>query len=176
MEDLFSPKDLKGEKIVITAGPTQEPIDPVRFITNPSSGKMGYALATMARRRGAEVILITGPVSFPPPRTRYSMGSGSIRRGDERGCFQPSGRMFCCDQGSRCLGLPSEGDQREKNKERKLRLYPGPWRERRIFSKSLGRRKEIEFSSDLLRRQRTWSPMPKRNCWRRISILSWSMM
>ena len=68
MEDLFSPKDLKGEKIVITAGPTHEPIDPVRFITNPSSGKMGYALATMARRRGAEVTLITGPVSFPPPR------------------------------------------------------------------------------------------------------------
>jgi phosphopantothenoylcysteine decarboxylase/phosphopantothenate--cysteine ligase len=68
MEDLFSPKDLKGEKIVITAGPTQEPIDPVRFVTNPSSGKMGYALATTARRRGAEVTLITGPVALPPPR------------------------------------------------------------------------------------------------------------
>jgi phosphopantothenoylcysteine decarboxylase/phosphopantothenate--cysteine ligase len=69
MEDLFSPKDLKGEKIVITGGPTQEPIDPVRFITNRSSGKMGYALAKMARRRGAEVILITGPVFLPLPRT-----------------------------------------------------------------------------------------------------------
>ncbi|HYA93680.1 MAG TPA: bifunctional phosphopantothenoylcysteine decarboxylase/phosphopantothenate--cysteine ligase CoaBC [Thermodesulfobacteriota bacterium] len=69
MEDLFSRKDLKGEKIVITGGPTQEPIDPVRFITNPSSGKMGYALAKMARRRGAEVILITGPVALPLPRT-----------------------------------------------------------------------------------------------------------
>jgi len=69
MEDLFSPKDLKAAKIVITAGPTQEPIDPVRFITNPSSGKMGYALATVARRRGADVTLITGPVSLPPPRT-----------------------------------------------------------------------------------------------------------
>ena len=68
MEDLFSPKDLKGEKVVITAGPTQEPIDPVRFITNPSSGKMGYALATVARRRGAEVTLITGPVSLPSAR------------------------------------------------------------------------------------------------------------
>ena len=68
IEDLFSTKDLKGEKIVITAGPTQEPIDPVRFVTNPSSGKMGYALATMARRRGAEVTLITGPVPLPPPR------------------------------------------------------------------------------------------------------------
>ena len=69
VEDLFSPKDLKGEKIVITGGPTQEPIDPVRFITNRSSGKMGYALAKMARRRGAEVILITGPISLPLPRT-----------------------------------------------------------------------------------------------------------
>ncbi len=68
MEDLLSPKDLKGEKIVITGGPTQEPIDPVRFITNPSSGKMGYALAKMARRRGAGVILIAGPVALPLPR------------------------------------------------------------------------------------------------------------
>jgi phosphopantothenoylcysteine decarboxylase/phosphopantothenate--cysteine ligase len=68
MEDLFSPKDLKGEQILITAGPTQEPIDPVRFITNRSSGKMGYALAQMARRRGAAVILIAGPVPLPLPR------------------------------------------------------------------------------------------------------------
>ena len=68
MEDLLSPKDLKGEQILITGGPTQEPIDPVRFITNRSSGKMGVALAKMARRRGAEVILITGPSSLPPPR------------------------------------------------------------------------------------------------------------
>jgi phosphopantothenoylcysteine decarboxylase/phosphopantothenate--cysteine ligase len=68
MEDLLSRKDLKGEKILITGGPTQEPIDPVRFITNRSSGKMGYALAKMAKRRGADVILVTGPVSVPPPR------------------------------------------------------------------------------------------------------------
>ncbi len=68
IEDLLSPKDLKGEKILITAGPTQEPIDPIRFITNRSSGKMGYALAKVARRRGAEVILVTGPTSLPIPR------------------------------------------------------------------------------------------------------------
>ena len=65
MEDLLSPKDLKGEQILVTGGPTQEPIDPVRFITNRSSGKMGYALAKMARRRGAEVVLVTGPTSLP---------------------------------------------------------------------------------------------------------------
>jgi len=68
MEDILSTKDLKGEQILVTGGPTQEPIDPVRFITNRSSGKMGYALAKMARRRGAEVILITGPASLPLPR------------------------------------------------------------------------------------------------------------
>jgi len=68
MEDILSTKDLMGEQILVTGGPTQEPIDPVRFITNRSSGKMGYALAKMARRRGAEVILITGPTSLPLPR------------------------------------------------------------------------------------------------------------
>ncbi len=68
IEDLFSKKDLKGEKVLVTAGPTQEPLDPVRFISNPSSGKMGYALAKVARRRGAEVVLVTGPTSIPIPR------------------------------------------------------------------------------------------------------------
>ncbi|WP_028581279.1 bifunctional phosphopantothenoylcysteine decarboxylase/phosphopantothenate--cysteine ligase CoaBC [Desulfogranum japonicum] len=64
---LLTPQDLLGQKIVITAGPTQEPIDPARYITNRSSGKMGYALARVAQRRGAEVTLITGPVHLPPP-------------------------------------------------------------------------------------------------------------
>jgi phosphopantothenoylcysteine decarboxylase/phosphopantothenate--cysteine ligase len=73
IEDLFSQKDLKGQKILVTAGPTQEPIDPVRFITNRSSGKMGFALAKVARRRGAEVILITGPTSLPIPRKDLEM-------------------------------------------------------------------------------------------------------
>jgi phosphopantothenoylcysteine decarboxylase/phosphopantothenate--cysteine ligase len=68
IEDQFSTKDLKGERVLITGGPTQEPIDPIRFITNHSTGKMGYALAKMARRRGAEVILVTGPSSLPIPR------------------------------------------------------------------------------------------------------------
>jgi phosphopantothenoylcysteine decarboxylase/phosphopantothenate--cysteine ligase len=68
IEDIFSEKDLKEERILITAGPTQEPIDPVRFITNRSSGRMGFALAKVARRRGAEVILVTGPSAIPVPR------------------------------------------------------------------------------------------------------------
>jgi phosphopantothenoylcysteine decarboxylase/phosphopantothenate--cysteine ligase len=64
---LVLPRDLAGESFLITAGPTQEPIDPVRFLSNPSSGKMGYALARAARRRGADVVLISGPVSIDAP-------------------------------------------------------------------------------------------------------------
>ncbi len=60
-------RDLEGETLVITAGPTQEPLDPVRYLSNRSSGKMGYALAETAALRGAKVILISGPVSLPCP-------------------------------------------------------------------------------------------------------------
>lgn len=59
--------DLRGKKFLITAGPTREPIDPVRFITNHSSGKMGYALAEKAVHRGSEVILVSGPTNLKPP-------------------------------------------------------------------------------------------------------------
>jgi phosphopantothenoylcysteine decarboxylase/phosphopantothenate--cysteine ligase len=60
-------RDLEGETLLITAGPTQEPLDPVRYLTNRSSGKMGYALAEAALLRGARVILISGPVTLTPP-------------------------------------------------------------------------------------------------------------
>ena len=64
---VLSEKNLAGQKIVVTAGPTREYIDPVRFISNRSSGKMGYALARAAHYRGAEVTLISGPVALRPP-------------------------------------------------------------------------------------------------------------
>lgn len=63
----LEPDDLAGARVVITAGPTREPIDPVRFIGNRSSGRMGYALAEAAWRRGAEVVLISGPAALAPP-------------------------------------------------------------------------------------------------------------
>ena len=59
--------DLAGRKVLVTAGPTREPIDPVRFISNPSSGKMGYAVAAVAARRGAAVTLVSGPTLLPDP-------------------------------------------------------------------------------------------------------------
>lgn len=67
-------RDLEGECVLVTAGPTQEPLDPVRFISNRSSGKMGYALAEAALARGARVILVSGPVHLAPP-----MGAELVR-------------------------------------------------------------------------------------------------
>jgi phosphopantothenoylcysteine decarboxylase / phosphopantothenate---cysteine ligase len=61
-------KDFEGEALLITAGPTQEALDPVRYISNRSSGKMGYAIADAAAKRGAQVVLVSGPVNIPPPR------------------------------------------------------------------------------------------------------------
>ena len=67
LREIACEKDLKGKKILVTAGPTQEPLDPVRYLTNHSTGKMGYAIARQAMLRGADVTLISGPVSIAPP-------------------------------------------------------------------------------------------------------------
>jgi len=67
VKSILTPKDLSGHNILITAGPTREPIDPVRFISNRSSGKMGFAIATAAFRRGAKVTLISGHTALKPP-------------------------------------------------------------------------------------------------------------
>ncbi|GHU41456.1 phosphopantothenoylcysteine decarboxylase [Clostridia bacterium] len=65
--EIECPKDLQGKKVLVTAGPTREAIDPVRYISNHSTGKMGYALAIAAAKRGAKVTLVSGPVILPPP-------------------------------------------------------------------------------------------------------------
>ncbi len=67
VELLSAPHDLEGLHVLVTAGPTREPLDPVRFITNRSSGKMGYAIAEAAQKRGAQVTLVSGPVSIAVP-------------------------------------------------------------------------------------------------------------
>jgi len=88
IESILTPKDLREERVLVTAGPTQESFDPVRFISNHSSGKMGYALALMAKRRGATVTLISGPtaldapqgVELVPVRTAVEMGKSVLER------------------------------------------------------------------------------------------------
>jgi phosphopantothenoylcysteine decarboxylase/phosphopantothenate--cysteine ligase len=67
LEAFFQPKQLAGKRVLVTAGPTEEPVDPVRVLTNASSGKMGYAVARAAREAGAEVTLVSGPVALATP-------------------------------------------------------------------------------------------------------------
>lgn len=67
LDELGQARDLAGKRVMITAGPTREPLDPVRYLTNHSSGKMGYALARMAAARGADVTLVSGPVALAAP-------------------------------------------------------------------------------------------------------------
>lgn len=77
---LADPKDMAGVRVLVTAGPTEEPIDPVRVLTNRSSGKMGFAVARAARWRGADVTLVAGPVALePPPGVRFV----AVRTADE---------------------------------------------------------------------------------------------
>jgi phosphopantothenoylcysteine decarboxylase/phosphopantothenate--cysteine ligase len=72
VQTLLSPKDYSGENLLVTAGPTEEPVDPVRFLSNRSSGKMGFAVSRAARRRGAQVTLVSGPTALaPPPQVRF---------------------------------------------------------------------------------------------------------
>lgn len=67
LQAFLTPKDLKGLKLLVSAGPTREYLDPVRYLSNPSSGRMGYAVAEAARDRGAEVVLVSGPTALPAP-------------------------------------------------------------------------------------------------------------
>src|SRR6058998_1379293 len=72
-------QDLRGERVLVSAGPTREPIDPVRYLSNHSSGKMGYALARVARRRGAQVTLVAGPTALAPPPGVRVVSVGTAR-------------------------------------------------------------------------------------------------
>ena len=88
----LTPKRLSGERVLVTAGPTLEEIDPVRYISNHSSGKMGYAIARQARLRGAEVTLVTGPTALTPPYgvTVICVQSAQEMREAVHGCLEES--------------------------------------------------------------------------------------
>lgn len=83
-ELLNDKKDLIGKTVIVTAGPTREPIDPVRFISNHSTGKMGYAIAESAAKRGAKVYLISGPTALKPPKNVHLISINSARDMQER--------------------------------------------------------------------------------------------
>jgi phosphopantothenoylcysteine decarboxylase/phosphopantothenate--cysteine ligase len=123
----LSPKDLKGKKILITAGPTIEPIDPVRFISNPSSGKMGFAIARAAEHRGAEVILISGPTRLPDP---INVTTIRVRTADEmaRTVFEQMNHADVIIKSAAVSDYRSEKTEAHKIKKKKgelvLQLQP----------------------------------------------------
>ena len=78
-QSLLGNNDLEGKTVLVTAGPTREEIDPVRFLSNYSSGKMGYAIARAARNRGAKVVLVSGPVHLPEPKGVETIRVGSAQ-------------------------------------------------------------------------------------------------
>ena len=131
--DLFfdesTPQELKGKKVLITAGPTYEKIDPVRFIGNYSSGKMGYALAAECARRGADVILVSGPVNQQTPEHVTRINVESCREMYDI-CLQ---HFPQCDAAILCAAVAdfrpeSVADQKIKRKsdDLTLRLIPNP--------------------------------------------------
>ena len=108
-------RDLEGETVIVTAGPTQEPLDPVRYISNRSSGKMGYAIAEAAAARGAKVILISGPVKLPVPA-----GSNMVRV-----------RTACEMRAAVMENLPHRHDSKGRRRGRLSRRQRSPTRNSR---------------------------------------------
>jgi phosphopantothenoylcysteine decarboxylase/phosphopantothenate--cysteine ligase len=107
IEGLFSPRDFAGEKVLITAGPTQEPLDPVRYITNQSSGKMGYALARAAHQRGAHVTLVSGPTPLSAPRVERFIRVRTARE-------MHQAVLDCCDDATIIIKAAAVADYRPK--------------------------------------------------------------
>ncbi len=124
IEDIFTEKDLTGERILVTAGPTMEFIDPVRCITNRSSGKMGYAIAKMAKRRGADVILVTGETSITLHRTDIPIRRSHDGMRDARRCHgTPEGLDGDHQDGSCCRFQVPQRELPEDQKEGRFQFH-----------------------------------------------------
>lgn len=119
VEALLQPRDMAGLKVLVTAGPTREPIDPVRYISNRSSGKMGYAIAQNALDRGAEVTLITGPVAITPPA-----GAKVVRVETTAEMYDAC--LACFPEADICIKAAAPADFRpEQVAEQKIKKAPG---------------------------------------------------
>src|SRR6267378_3708537 len=130
IEAFFAPKRLAGKRVLVTAGPTEEPVDPVRVLTNASSGKVGYAVARAAQEAGAEVTLVSGPVSLATPagvaridvRTAQEMFEAVKKRAPSSDVFIYVAAM---KDGPFCVGFAAESEklaQHAKEKRAKKNL------------------------------------------------------
>ena len=118
LEVLSKKKDMEGLCVMVTAGPTREALDPVRYISNRSSGKMGYAIARAAAQRGAEVTLLTGPVSLEAPQGVKVDHAGSAGLCHGARCSAGCDHSVCC-----AGGLPRQGSGRAEDEEKGRRGY-----------------------------------------------------
>jgi len=129
VEALFQPKSLAGKRVLVTAGPTEEAIDPVRVITNTSSGKMGYAVARAAREAGAEVTLVSGPVALETP--------AGVARVDVRSAQQMLDAVKAAVKGSDIfISVAAVADWKVKNPSRQK------------LKKAYGRAPALEFEEN----------------------------
>jgi phosphopantothenoylcysteine decarboxylase/phosphopantothenate--cysteine ligase len=124
----LSPKDLTGEKVIVTAGPTREYLDPIRFLSNRSSGKMGYAIARAALRRGAEVILISGPSALSQPQgIKFISVETAVEMFDAVNRELPSSTVLVMSAAvSDFMPVEKKEEKIEKSEELLLRLHRTP--------------------------------------------------
>lgn len=143
IKSALSPKDLAGERVIVTAGPTREYLDPIRFLSNRSSGKMGYAIARASLRRGAEVTLISGPSALNQPRgVNFVSVETAVEMFDAVNRELPAATILIMSAAVSDF-MPEEqaGEKIEKSRELLLRLCQTP----DILS-NIGRRKDRLFT------------------------------
>ena len=143
IKSALSPKDLTGERVLVTAGPTREYLDPIRFLSNRSSGKMGYAIARAALRRGADVTLISGPSALGQPRgVKFVSVETALQMLDEVNQELPTSTVLIMSAAvSDFMPLEKSKEKIEKPEELLLRLRQTP----DILSE-IGRRKDRPFT------------------------------
>lgn len=112
----LGPGDLAGKKVVVSAGPTREPFDPVRFVSNPSTGRTGFALAAEARRRGADVVLVAGPTELQPPYEVKVVRVATAAEMREAVLGEAAGASVVVMAAAICDWRPAEATQRKTKK------------------------------------------------------------
>ena len=165
-------RDWSGQRVLVSAGPTREPIDAVRFITNASSGKMGYAMAEAAAQRGAEVLLVSGPTALPSPPnvTRVSVVTAEemYQELDARFAWATV-LVMTAAVGDFRPGIPRPQSQKNTSGAASLWNSSGP----RTSCKRCRGNARTTCWSGLPRSPRTCSPTAAKNCIKKTSICWW---
>ncbi len=170
---MLTPPTLAGRRVLVSAGPTWEPFDPVRFLSNPSSGKMGYALAKIAARRSARVHLVSGPCFLDAPAgvERTCVTSALEMRDVIAEAFSSTGRHCNGRRRERLPAIGKSPSEAQESSRKHSRSSSSPILTFSPLLERLSRR--LRCWSDLPRRPKTFSKTPKTSWSERTSISSW---